>query len=207
MHEQAHGVSLARERPGAAERHRARGHPLDERAGSSWTTQLAAPVAGTRERKRAATLEEIERDHILSVLESVGWRVSGERGAASILGLKRTTLEARMSKLGAHLIPGLAPANRAARAARNDRRRDAAPTKQLVSEVFAPDVSLALPWHERCLMATRWTMRHQCQTLTTIEKEKTMKKLMLTACALFTLASPITTTTHAALIEGATRRM
>jgi len=49
--------------------------------------------------KAAATLEEIERDHILSVLEQVGWRVSGERGAASILGLKRTTLEARMSRL------------------------------------------------------------------------------------------------------------
>jgi len=46
------------------------------------------------------TLEEIEREHIVSVLESVGWRVSGERGAAKILGLKRTTLEARMNKLG-----------------------------------------------------------------------------------------------------------
>ena len=28
------------------------------------------------------------------------WRVSGERGAAKILGLKPTTLEARMKKLG-----------------------------------------------------------------------------------------------------------
>jgi formate hydrogenlyase transcriptional activator len=61
--------------------------------------QLAAPVIAARA-KAARTLEEIERDHILSVLESVGWRVSGERGAASILGLKRTTLEARMGKLG-----------------------------------------------------------------------------------------------------------
>ena len=46
------------------------------------------------------TLEEIERSHIQAVLESVGWRVSGEQGAARILGLKRTTLEARMRKLG-----------------------------------------------------------------------------------------------------------
>jgi transcriptional regulator with GAF, ATPase, and Fis domain len=61
--------------------------------------QLAAPVADTRA-KANATLEEIERDHVLSVLERVGWRVGGERGAANILGLKRTTLEARMSKLG-----------------------------------------------------------------------------------------------------------
>jgi formate hydrogenlyase transcriptional activator len=63
---------------------------------------LAAPVAGTRTKTAvtARTLEQIERDHILSVLEKTGWRVSGERGAASLLGLKRTTLEARMNKLG-----------------------------------------------------------------------------------------------------------
>ncbi len=60
---------------------------------------LAAPVARTRT-KSTPTLEDLEREHILSVLESVGWRVSGERGAAKILGLKRTTLEARMNKLG-----------------------------------------------------------------------------------------------------------
>ena len=45
-------------------------------------------------------LEEVERQHILAVLERTGWRVSGERGAAKILGLKRTTLESRMKKLG-----------------------------------------------------------------------------------------------------------
>jgi formate hydrogenlyase transcriptional activator len=60
---------------------------------------LAAPAARTKT-KSAGTLEEVEREHILSVLEKVGWRVSGEKGAAKILGLKRTTLEARMSKLG-----------------------------------------------------------------------------------------------------------
>src|SRR5262249_26284379 len=47
-----------------------------------------------------ATLEEREREHILQVLEMTGWRVSGERGAANLLGPKRTTLEARMKKLG-----------------------------------------------------------------------------------------------------------
>ncbi|HEX6850949.1 MAG TPA: sigma 54-interacting transcriptional regulator [Candidatus Polarisedimenticolaceae bacterium] len=60
---------------------------------------LAAPSGAVRANP-GRTLEEIERDHIVSVLESVGWRVSGERGAAKILGLKRTTLEARMSRLG-----------------------------------------------------------------------------------------------------------
>ncbi len=48
----------------------------------------------------ALTLEEIERRHISAVLESTSWRVSGEKGAAKILGLKPTTLEARMKKLG-----------------------------------------------------------------------------------------------------------
>jgi formate hydrogenlyase transcriptional activator len=46
------------------------------------------------------SLEDLERHHIAAVLEETGWRVSGERGAAKILGLKRTTLESRMRKLG-----------------------------------------------------------------------------------------------------------
>ena len=46
------------------------------------------------------SLEEVERRHIEAVLKQTRWRISGERGAAKILGLKRTTLEARMKKLG-----------------------------------------------------------------------------------------------------------
>ncbi len=46
------------------------------------------------------TLEEVERQHILKILDDVNWRVSGNGGAAQILGLNRTTLEARMKKLG-----------------------------------------------------------------------------------------------------------
>jgi PAS domain S-box-containing protein len=46
------------------------------------------------------TLDQIERNHITKVLDITGWRVSGEKGAARILGLKPTTLEARMKKLG-----------------------------------------------------------------------------------------------------------
>ena len=48
----------------------------------------------------AATLEEVDRRHILNVLTRTGWRVSGKNGAAEILGLKRTTLQAKMKKLG-----------------------------------------------------------------------------------------------------------
>jgi len=46
------------------------------------------------------TLEDAERQHILEALEKTGWKVSGEKGAAKILGLNATTLEARMKKLG-----------------------------------------------------------------------------------------------------------
>jgi formate hydrogenlyase transcriptional activator len=46
------------------------------------------------------TLDDIQREYILTVLERTGWRVSGDQGAADLLGLKPTTLEARMKKLG-----------------------------------------------------------------------------------------------------------
>ena len=46
------------------------------------------------------TLEELDRQHIRAVLKATLWRVSGKYGAAEILGLKPTTLNARMKKLG-----------------------------------------------------------------------------------------------------------
>jgi formate hydrogenlyase transcriptional activator len=46
------------------------------------------------------TLEEVEKNYIISVLKSTNWRVSGERGAAKILGMIPTTLESRLIKLG-----------------------------------------------------------------------------------------------------------
>jgi transcriptional regulator with GAF, ATPase, and Fis domain len=46
------------------------------------------------------TLDEVQRQHILRVLETTGWRIRGDKGAAQLLGLKPTTLEARMRKLG-----------------------------------------------------------------------------------------------------------
>ena len=46
------------------------------------------------------TLQDLERQHILKMLEATCWRVSGAKGAAALLGLKPTTLESRMKKLG-----------------------------------------------------------------------------------------------------------
>ena len=48
------------------------------------------------------TLEEVERDHMVRVLEQTNWKVSGKNGAAEILGLNRSTLRARIRKLGIH---------------------------------------------------------------------------------------------------------
>ena len=45
-------------------------------------------------------LKTSSRDHIIETLNKTGWKVSGEKGAAKILGLNPTTLEARMKKLG-----------------------------------------------------------------------------------------------------------
>ncbi|HTZ59479.1 MAG TPA: sigma 54-interacting transcriptional regulator [Acidobacteriaceae bacterium] len=47
-----------------------------------------------------ATLEEVERRHILSVLEQTNWVFAGPNGAAARLGIKRPTLQFRMQKLG-----------------------------------------------------------------------------------------------------------
>ena len=51
-------------------------------------------------RRRSSKLLDVEKDHIRGVLESAGWRIRGAGGAADRLGLKPTTLETRMAKLG-----------------------------------------------------------------------------------------------------------
>ncbi|HEX3034639.1 MAG TPA: helix-turn-helix domain-containing protein [Thermodesulfobacteriota bacterium] len=45
-------------------------------------------------------MEDIERSHILRVLEQTDWVVQGKGGAASILGINPNTLRSRMQKLG-----------------------------------------------------------------------------------------------------------
>ena len=47
-----------------------------------------------------STLEEAERQHILRALKQTQWRIAGPKGAAVLLDIKRTTLQARMRKLG-----------------------------------------------------------------------------------------------------------
>lgn len=50
--------------------------------------------------RQVQTLDEMQRNHILKALRVTDWRIRGEKGAAKIVGLKPTTLEARMARLG-----------------------------------------------------------------------------------------------------------
>ncbi len=52
--------------------------------------------------RHSVRLADVEREHVRSVLDSTGWRIRGVGGAADQLGLKATTLETRMLKLGLH---------------------------------------------------------------------------------------------------------
>jgi formate hydrogenlyase transcriptional activator len=64
---------------------------------------LRLPLAELRAPARTAeprTLADAERGHILRVLEEANWRISGPGGAAARLGLKRTTLQSKMLRLG-----------------------------------------------------------------------------------------------------------
>jgi formate hydrogenlyase transcriptional activator len=66
-------------------------------ADSSYSTSLTSSSSST---SSISTLEDAERQHILRALRQTEWRIAGPRGAAAILGMKRTTLQARMRKLG-----------------------------------------------------------------------------------------------------------
>ena len=57
------------------------------------------------------TLEAAEREHILRTLRETKWVIAGPRGAAARLGMKRTTLQSRMAKLGI-TRPGRPPSPR-----------------------------------------------------------------------------------------------
>lgn len=67
-------------------------HSLDE--------ELSAAPEAAFSSEQFASLEEIEKQHILRVLDSTGWLISGTDGAAAILKLHPNTLRSRMKKLG-----------------------------------------------------------------------------------------------------------
>ena len=89
-------ATLAGQRPRAAQRHRTRDH----RRHLAPTRGAGAANRPTAVPQAAMTLFALEVDHIRAVLESTNWRVRGPAGAAERLGLKPTTLESRMARLG-----------------------------------------------------------------------------------------------------------
>jgi transcriptional regulator with GAF, ATPase, and Fis domain len=62
------------------------------------TITLPPPSAAST--RRSPKLVDVEKEHIRAVLESAAWRIRGAGGAAARLGMKPTTLETRMAKLG-----------------------------------------------------------------------------------------------------------
>lgn len=75
--------------------------PLNFAAGPMDVPRAAQPVSSAAVPPALpSTLDDAQRQHILQVLRKTQWRISGPRGAAAILGVKRTTLQARMRKLG-----------------------------------------------------------------------------------------------------------
>jgi formate hydrogenlyase transcriptional activator len=66
------------------------------------TLNLRVPAVSVAEKIEDSNLqlEAIERNHILTTLQRSGWRIHGAGGAAEALGLKRTTLQSKMKKLG-----------------------------------------------------------------------------------------------------------
>ena len=76
------------------------------------TLRVDLPSRRTGPESEDRTLAGLERSHILRTLDETGWRVRGVGGAAEVLGLKATTLESRMKKLGIER-PGGAKGGRA----------------------------------------------------------------------------------------------
>jgi len=62
---------------------------------------ISMPPSGAGRKPMATmTLRNVEIEHIRATLRSTNWRIRGCGGAAERLGLKPTTLETRMAKLG-----------------------------------------------------------------------------------------------------------
>jgi transcriptional regulator with GAF, ATPase, and Fis domain len=62
--------------------------------------EVHVPKGASSETDTPGNLQDMERLHLVSVLEKTGWRLAGPGGAAEVLGLKRTTLQAKIKKLG-----------------------------------------------------------------------------------------------------------
>jgi formate hydrogenlyase transcriptional activator len=76
-----------------------RGSSLDAPLGELKQRAVESPAADDPP-PPTTTLEDAEREHIIRVLKQTNWLVGGASGAAAKLGMKRTTLQSKMAKLG-----------------------------------------------------------------------------------------------------------
>jgi formate hydrogenlyase transcriptional activator len=88
-------------------------------------------VLGSVEPTSIKSLADAERAHITAILRETNWVVSGPRGAAAQLGVPRTTLTAKMQRLG---IASVAPRGRPAETARPFARLTICPPKHSAEE-------------------------------------------------------------------------
>jgi transcriptional regulator with GAF, ATPase, and Fis domain len=68
-------------------------------------SELASHSSGERKSDEVnghLSLSQVEKLHILEILEKAHWVIEGNRGAATILGLHPNTLRSRMKRLGIH---------------------------------------------------------------------------------------------------------
>jgi transcriptional regulator with GAF, ATPase, and Fis domain len=68
--------------------------------GHHLTVEMPARTSASSAIQRSDKLADVEKEHVLKVVESCRWRIRGVDGAAQRLGLRPTTLETRMAKLG-----------------------------------------------------------------------------------------------------------
>lgn len=82
--------------------------PASENAIRMTATPLSVPLEDTPSpASDVMTLEQLERHHILSVLEAAGWVIEGPHGAAELLKVRPSTIRSRMKKLG--IVRGAPP--------------------------------------------------------------------------------------------------
>ncbi len=72
---------------------------------SGRTLEVCLPRGAVDDFPKALNMEETQRQHITGVLHKTGWRLSGRGGAAEVLGMKRTTLQSTMKRLGIQRPP------------------------------------------------------------------------------------------------------
>ncbi len=64
------------------------------------TLRIELPDLTPTENAQMRTYEDAQKKHAMEILNLTNWRIRGKNGAAEILDLKPTTLEAKMKKMG-----------------------------------------------------------------------------------------------------------